>query len=356
MSNQTLELAKDLIRIKSTPDNSQALDQTLELVLSNLEGFTIERFERENYKSALVYAGSKRPENFKIILNGHLNIIPGKENQYEPKVIGDRLYGVGSMDMKANVACLLDVFKKTARKINYPIALQLVTDEEVGGFYGTKHQIEQGVKADFVIAAEATAFNIVNQAKGVLWAKVSAVGESAHAAYPWKGDNAVSKINSFINRLEKLIPNPLSQEWLSTVNLSGVNTRDTAFNKVPDYCELVLDIRFVPKDSSSIESNLKGLISEGMKLDILTKEPAMNVNSQNSFLVNLKQITESVLDKEVNFYGAQGSSDARHYVNAGSIGVEFGPIGGGIGTDEEWVDIPSLETYKSILEKFVLSY
>lgn len=50
----------------------------------------------------------------------------------------------------------------------------------------------------------------------------------------------------------------------------------------------------------------------------------------------------------------QGSSDARHFTKVGCAGVEFGPIGGGIGTDKEWIDIPSLEKYYKILREFLL--
>ena len=33
-----------------------------------------------------------------------------------------------------------------ANKVDYPLGLQLVTDEEVGGFNGTKYQIEKALE------------------------------------------------------------------------------------------------------------------------------------------------------------------------------------------------------------------
>ncbi len=67
--------------------------------------YTIERFERNGIKSALIYFGRTRPKEFKVLLNGHLDVVPGKKEAYTPKIKGNRLYGVGAMDMKANVAC-----------------------------------------------------------------------------------------------------------------------------------------------------------------------------------------------------------------------------------------------------------
>jgi len=52
-----------------------------------------------------------------------------------------------------------------AEELKYPIALQIVTDEEVGGFHGTKFQVENGVNAEFVIATEPTNLDIVTKAK-----------------------------------------------------------------------------------------------------------------------------------------------------------------------------------------------
>src|SRR3989344_4569440 len=132
MLQSIVSLTEKFISIKSTPENAKALGKILELALSNLKGYRIERFEHNRVKSALIYNSLRRPKKFKIILNGHLDIIPGKEHQYVPRIRGRRLYGVGSMDMKANMACLIMVFKEIADKVNYPLGLQLVTDEEVG--------------------------------------------------------------------------------------------------------------------------------------------------------------------------------------------------------------------------------
>ena len=73
----------------------------------------------------------------------------------------------------------------------YPLALQLVTDEEVGGRNGTLHQIEQGVRGEFVIIGEHSGLGIVTDSKGMITATLRAAGRSGHSAYPWHGDNEV---------------------------------------------------------------------------------------------------------------------------------------------------------------------
>lgn len=355
MQNKILSLTKRFISIKSTPENSEALEKILDIALSKLDRHTIERFESNGSKSALVYNSQKRPKKFKIILNGHLDVIPGKKHQYLPKIKNNRLYGAGSMDMKANVACLIFAFKEIAKKVDYPLGLQLVTDEQIGGFNGTKHQIDKGVRADFVIAGETTNFQIANQAKGILWAKISCKGKTAHGAYPWKGKNAIWEMNRFLNLLEEKYPIPKKEKWSTTVNLSKIKTSNKSFNKIPDDCTILLDIRYVPKDSNKIVRSIKELLPKGFKLEILIKEPPLSVDKNNKYLKKLQKISEQVTKKKVRCYGAQGSSDARHYAAVNCNGIEFGPIGDGTGTDNEWVDIASLEKYYHVLKEFLLS-
>ncbi len=355
MLNKIVTLSKEFVSIKSNSENTAELDKILKIALSNLKGYTIERFEKKGAKSALIYNAKKRPSKFKVILNGHLDVVPGKDYQYLPKIRGDRLFGVGSMDMKASVACLILVFKEVADKVNYPLALQLVTDEESGGFNGTKYQIEKGVKADFVIAGESTGLQIANRAKGILQVKIATKGKTAHGAYPWRGTNAIWKMNQFLNSLSKKYPIPAQQEWVTTVNLSKIQTSNQSFNKIPDDCEIWLDIRYIPKEADTIVSSIKALLPKGFKLVITEKEPALFVDENNQYLKILQRVDEQVTKKKVRFYGAQGSSDARHFTRVGIDGIEFGPIGENIGSDDECVSIKSLEQYYQILKNFLLS-
>lgn len=355
MTNRVSILAQKLISIKSTAENKRALDQALLFALSNLKGYQVERFHNKGVESVLIYNTQKKPKKFKILLNGHLDVVPGKEYQYEPKIKGDRLYGVGSMDMKASVACLIMVFDELANKVKYPLGLQLVTDEEIGGFNGTKYQIDKGIKADFVIAGESTSLNIVNKAKGIIWAKISSKGKTAHGAYPWKGVNAIWQMNKFLNLLEKSYPIPSKEIWKTTVNLSRIETTNQALNKIPDDCTVWLDIRYIPEDSDNIIDSLKKMMPAQFKLEIITKEPPLFVKDDNHYLKILKKQGELVTNKKVVLYGAQGTSDARHFTKVNIDGIEFGPTGGNIGADNEWVSIKSLEQYCQILKNFLFS-
>lgn len=354
MLNKILSLSQDLISVKSNPGNLFELNKCLEIALSNLKEYSIERFEKDGVKSALVYNSPKRPNKFKVILNAHLDVIPGKDHQYIPYIKGNKLFGVGALDMKSNAACMILVFKEVAKKVNYPLALQLVTDEEVGGFKGTQYQIDRGVKAEFVIAGETTNFDIVNKAKGVLWVKISAKGKTAHGAYPWRGKNAIWEMINFLDLLKNKFPLTPKEQWITTINLSSITTSNKTFNKIPDNCEALLDIRYIPEESNSILATIKSLMPSGFKMELIAKEPAMMVDENNQYIKKIQKIGTAITRKRLRLRGANGSSDARHFTKVNCPGIEFGPIGGGIGSDEEWIDISSLETYANILKEFLL--
>lgn len=355
MLDHILLLTKKFISIQSTQDNPKSLEKILELALSYVQDHTIERFIHNGVPSALVYKGRKRPKKFKIILNGHLDVTPGKEYQYTPHTKGNRLYGVGSMDMKANVACLIAAFKEVIDMVEYPLALQLVTDEEVGGFNGTRYQVKKGVRADFVLAGEPTNFDIVNKTKGVLWIKIFSRGKTAHGAYPWRGENAIWKMTEFLHILRKKYPIIREEKWITTINLSKIETSNSAFNKIPDDCTVWLDVRYIPEEVDKVVKTIQSLLPKGFEFRIIAKESGSSISASNKYVKLLQDMGKEITGRNIMLRGAHGSSDARHFTHVNGMGLEFGPIGGGIGSDDEWVDIQSLKKYYEIIKTFLLS-
>ena len=256
--------------------------------------------------------------------------------------------------MKSAAAVMILLYKELAKKVTYPLGLQLVTDEEIGGFNGTKYQIEKGVRADFVISGEPTNFGINNQAKGVVWAKITAKGKSAHGAYPWLGVNALEKINDFLNKLLKEFPSPLKEEWRTMVNIAKIETQNETFNKVPDNATVWLDIRYVPRVEKTIGRKLKK-IADGFDTELILKEPPQFTDENNPFVYNLRKATKEITYKLPPIIAKHGGSDIRHYNAVGCEGVTFGPVGAGLHTDNEWVSIKSLVDYYEILKNFLLS-
>lgn len=78
----------------------------------------------------------------------------------------------------------------------------------------------------------------------------------------------------------------------------------------------------------------------------------MNTSEQNKYVQIFLKTCRKKLGKIVSIVGKNGASDLRHYPNA--AGIEFGPIGAGPHSDNEWVDIKSLNLFYEILKDFLL--
>lgn len=353
-----LTLTEKLMCLRTDPGNHDQLNLALAAVQDYLKGFTVEHFEVDGVRSLLFYSELIRPDRFGLILNGHLDVIPGKPEQYSARRDGDKLYGVGSMDMKSSVAVMAEVFKTMARKAPIPIALQIVTDEEVGGHRGTGYQAcQMAVAADFVIAGEATGFKIANQARGVFQCRLTSKGVTAHGAYPWRGINAIERLMQALSQLQEAFPTPSSlpgaSTWQTTLNIANVSTENESFDKIPDQATALVDIRFVPEDRARLVETVSAAMPEGVSFEIVTDEPALTTPSEHPVLLKLMESVRVCSEQAPICYGAMGTSDARFYQG---VGVEFGPLGGGIGSDDEWVSVPSLYRFYEVLCHFIDSF
>jgi succinyl-diaminopimelate desuccinylase len=252
---------------------------------------------------------------------------------------------------------MIEVFCEHAKQLPYAVGLQLVTDEEIGGEDGTGHQRRSGVLAEHFISGESTGFAVNTDAKGACWVKLTAHGVSAHGAYPWNGMNALHRLHKAIDAVMKIYPVPLKEVWRTSVNLAKIETKNDAFNKVPDEATAFLDIRFTADDvhfkSKKIAlAFLKKIVGSGISIECAQWGPPHHADSSGTLVRSL----HAAIKKHVKVQPAQkthGASDARFYSDAKTHAVCFGPIGGGLHTTAEWVSIRSISVYKDILREYL---
>lgn len=352
-----LALAKKLMVIPSTHKNVASFDQALDLVKKELADIaTIEVFESNGLKSLLIHNSKKGTRQFKVILNGHLDVVPAKKKSFKPFEKDGKLYGRGSYDMKGAVAVMTLLFKELTKKVTYPLALQVVTDEETGGFDGANYQIQQGLRGDFVITGDCGSdLNIVTEAKGIMWLKLHTSGTKAHGAYLWRGENALWKLHHDLHALYKVFPVPSKEAWITTMNLAKIETTNGEYNHVPDQATAYLDVRFIAEDQDTIIDKIKAIVSPDTEIDISFSHPPEFIAPDNHYVQLLESATKEILGKQAPLKALHAPSDVRHFNKVGCYGVQFGPKGVHQHSEDEWVEIKSLEEYYCILEHFLLS-
>src|SRR6266498_3283962 len=185
----------------------------------------------------------------KIVFHGHLDVVPGREEQFEPRIDGDRLYGRGAYDMKGGLAAMICAFRDVAAQERVRVMFACVADaesEEIDD-RGSDHLVRQCFLGDFAITGEPTDLHIGIQAKGVLAMRIEVAGTAAHGSTPWVGDNAVLKAIDTFRQIESL---PFARESSDlfdrpSINLGRIVGGD-AMNKVPDSCVIDVEIRYLP--------------------------------------------------------------------------------------------------------------
>lgn len=349
-----VDLTKKLICIKSTKDNPSGIEDALSVIKQELNGTNYKTFKKNKSRSFLFYNTKKIPEKFDVILNGHIDVVPGKNFQYRPKISSGKLYGRGAQDMKGAVAAMSLVFKEVANKTNLKIGLQIVSDEEIGGFLGTKHQLNKGIRADFAIAGEPTDLGVNNKSKGVMWLRIKTKGKSAHAAYHWESQNALMETKRIIDRLEAEFPMAKEGAWVSTVNPTMIETTNKTYNMIADDCTLSLDVRYTQEEEENVLERINKILPENSEMKVIMSESTHFTDDKNKYVEMLQTAGQKVIGKKLDLIAKHGGSDMRYFNELGIPSITFGTIGGGIHSDSEWVDVKSLSSYYEILRLFLL--
>ncbi len=354
-----LTAAGQLLEVPSTSDQPAALARALSLVLDFVgPGFTVERFASGGKPSALLYCGDQRP-HFPVILNAHLDVVPGAAEQFRPRREGSHLFARGAQDMKISALVMAQAFRELAAILPYPVALQLVTDEETGGRDGTAHQLQQGVSGDFVIIGEHSGLDVVTESKGIIAATLHASGRGAHGAYPWLGDNALVKLHHSLARLLARYPVPAQEAWRTTVNLARIQSPDIARNQVPATAQAWLDIRFPAQDrdlngktEAEVAAYLAGFCEPGVTPVVDHADPPHHADPDRPEVRRLQQAARGQ-GYRAGLLRKHGAGDARFYYQRGMAAVAFGIGGDGQHGPAEYADLTTVGPYYRALLEFL---
>ncbi|CAN5630214.1 M20 family metallopeptidase [soil metagenome] len=180
------------------------------------------------------------------MLLGHTDTVHpvGTNSQNPTRIEGDKLYGCGIFDMKANIVLMLEAlryFVVTGTKPLRPITILLSCDEEVGSHTGREFVEREAANAAACFVLEPSSDGKVKTGrKGTGMFKLIAHGIPAHAGLePDKGANAIVELSRQIERLHALANSAIG----TTVNVCTIKGGTTS-NVIPEFAECEIDVRF----------------------------------------------------------------------------------------------------------------
>jgi len=290
-----------------------------------------------------------------VVFHGHLDVVPGRQEQYEPRVDGDKLFGRGAYDMKGALAAMMCALKDVEHQERVCVRLVCVPDEESEELdeRATEGVVKRGLGGNFAITGEPTNLHIGVEAKGVLAMSIEVHGRAAHSSTPWLGDNAVLKAIDVFRAIETLPFSRESSEMFDrpSINLGRIMGGD-ALNKVPDECTMAVDIRYLPgQDPAEILAQVESIPEIDVTRTFIW--PPVSVARTDPYVRALREAVARSIRGEAMSVGRDGASDAASFIEAGIPAVEFGPRGGGHHGPDEWVSVSSLQRYRQALADFV---
>lgn len=201
----------------------------------------------------------------RLVLAGHLDTVPPAGND-RPVVEGDRLEGLGAVDMKGGLAVLLacaEEVREPAVEVTYVLYAREEVDQRRSGLAEVASLRPDLLAADAAVLAEPTGGVVEAGCQGTLHATVRVRGVRAHTARPWRGRNALHRLGPVLDVLESyegrrpVIDGCEYRESLQAVRAAA----GVAGNVVPDEASVVVNHRFAPdRDAEAAFAALVSLL------------------------------------------------------------------------------------------------
>jgi acetylornithine deacetylase len=292
-----------------------------------------------------------------LMLNAHLDTVgvTGMTDPFVPRLEDGRLYGRGSQDMKGSLAaCMLATADAARRGLRGDVTLTAVADEEFASI-GTE-AVAASLHADAAIVTEPTDLQLAVAHRGFVHLEVEVTGRAAHGSRPDLGIDAIAKMGRVLVGIEELDrtlrASPTHQHVGSGSIHASLIEGGQEFSSYPARCVLQAERRTIPGETAELaERELHQIVDRAGEGDPdfsarirapISREPF--AVSEDSEIVGLvRRHATDVLGAAPEVVGVPFWADSALLAAAGIPTVVFGPLGEGLHSEVEWVDVASLE-------------
>jgi acetylornithine deacetylase len=308
-----------------------------------------------------------------LLWNAHMDTVGVEGMVHDPfsaEIRDGRLYGRGAQDMKGSLAAMMGSVKALVdAKIELAgdVLVTAVADEEYASI-GTEDLVRH-VRADAAIVTEPTDLTLSRAHRGFIWFDVETFGRAAHGSRFEEGVDANMRMGRFLARLEGLEkdlrqrpPYPLvGPPSLHAARLQG----GSEVSIYAAHCLLQIERRTIPDETvegaaAEIQSILDELAAEDPTFEASLKAAfhrnPFEVMPDAQIVQTLEGAVTRCIGKEPIHTGQTFWTDAALLADAGMESVLIGPIGAGLHSKEEWVDIQSVFDLAQILTETAIRY
>lgn len=256
------------------------------------------------------------------MLVGHIDTVP-LQGHVGAHIDGDRLHGLGAADMKGGLAVMIHVLETLdpgrVVAIFYAGEEGPIAGNELGPILDAVPEL---ASADAGIVMEPTNREMHLGCQGSVNATVSFLGEAAHSARPWLGENAITKAGEFLTTIHGLQPEIHEIEGLQFKEVISVTRAvgGMANNVIPARFDLNLNYRFSPdRTTGDAIERLQYLCAAADVFEVADTAPAAYPEASHPLFRELAAAAAAEISHK------QGWTDVAQLAERGIPGVNFGP-------------------------------
>jgi acetylornithine deacetylase len=307
-----------------------------------------------------------------LLLNAHLDTVgvDGMADPFGAEVRNGRLYGRGSQDMKGSLAAMMGAAKALVDggvALAGDLLIAAVADEEYTSI-GTEHLVKT-VTADAAIITEPTDLTLCRAHRGFIWYEVETFGRAAHGSRYAEGIDANIRMGRFLARLDTLEkelrqrpPHPLAgPPSLHAALLQG----GTEVSMYAAHSHLTMERRIIPGESqeqttAELQAILDRLAAEDptfkSTLKATFRRDPFEISAEAPIAKTVERAIAQRLGRKPAHTGQTFWTDAALLAGAGIDTVLLGPIGQGLHSLEEWVDLQSVIDLAAVLAQTAVDF
>jgi acetylornithine deacetylase len=294
---ELVPMIRTLVETPSISSTDARIDQSNQAVVHHLAawledvGFRVEELPLPGNpsKSNLVATFGSGPGG--LVFAGHTDTVPcdpalWRTDPFAMNERDDRLYGLGTCDMKGFFALALEAVRGIdPKELKQPIIVVATADEECS-MDGARALAERGSPAArYAIVGEPTGGRPQRMHKGMMVNAIRVQGRSGHSSDPSLGANAldamhhvIAELMAFRQELAAAHQHPSFDVDVPTMNLGCLHAGDNP-NRICGHAELQIDLRILPgMDSDIVHAALVKRINPiaeqcGVELEIAPMHP-----------------------------------------------------------------------------------
>jgi glutamate carboxypeptidase len=337
--HELLALTCALVEAESPSGDKDGSSAVVSLLANAAGGITavnsVERITSEEFGEHLRIKAFTDNNSPPIVILGHTDTVHprGAIKERPWRAEGNRIYGPGIFDMKANCALALEVLRACAATgvlPQSPVTILLTCDEESGSPSGRALVEAEGRNARAVLVLEppASGGRVKTARKGTGMFTIQVHGRAAHAGLdPEKGVSAVLELARQTVRLHAM--NDLEKG--TTVTVGSVHG-GTHSNVVPAEAHGEIDFRFSSGEAGhSLEREILSLKPFDERAQVLVSgginRPPLERTEKVEALYEQARAVAALLDFDLGEASVGGASDGNF---VGALGV---PVLDGLGIE-----------------------